>query len=162
MFPVAQTEGIRIEGSSITWAPRPELVLPWRKTKTRRDRRIPISSRLRSILEMRRFDPAGQPLPAEAYVFGNTIGQRIKDIGRAWETAVLKSHGHTVRLSKTCNLTPRSTRSICIFTICDGKPGVVGSRAACRSIRSAIGSATRRSPRQAPISPARCERSMTR
>ena len=64
-------------------APRAELVLPWTKTKTQRDRRIPISTRLKGILEMRRLDPAGQPMPSDAYVFGNEVGQRVKDIGRA-------------------------------------------------------------------------------
>jgi integrase len=54
---------------------------------------------------MRRFDPAGQPLPADAYVFGNEIGQRVKDIGRAFETAVLKAHGHKATVTATCNLT---------------------------------------------------------
>jgi integrase len=31
-------------------------ILPARKTKTKRDRRVPISSRLQAILEMRRYD----------------------------------------------------------------------------------------------------------
>ena len=43
----------------ITWAPRSEIVLTAAKTKTKRDRRIPISTRLRAILEMRRFDSNG-------------------------------------------------------------------------------------------------------
>jgi integrase len=69
----SQVEGMKLaaqpDGSTtITWAPRAEIVLPWTKTKTRRDRRMPISSRLRSILEMRRFDPAGRPLDADGYV----------------------------------------------------------------------------------------------
>jgi integrase len=102
-----QVEGCRraAEGS-VSWAAHAALVLPAEKTKTRRDRRIPISSRLRAILEMRRDDPAGQPFPPDAYVFGNAIGQRIGDVGRAWETAVLKTHGHTVRVSQNGNLSP--------------------------------------------------------
>jgi len=90
----------------MTWAPKAQLFLPASKTKTKRDRRIPISSRLRNILEMRRFDPAGQPLPAIAFVFGNAIGQRVDSTKRAWLSAVLKAHGHKVTLTKTCNLTP--------------------------------------------------------
>jgi integrase len=75
--------------------PRPELVLPAQKTKTKRDRRIPISTRLRSILAMRRTGPDGEPHPPTAYVFGNEVGQPIKRFTRAWEAAVLRSHGHT-------------------------------------------------------------------
>ena len=93
-------------------APRAELVLPWTKTKTQRDRRIPISTRLKGILEMRRLDPAGQPMPSDAYVFGNEVGQRVKDIGRAWDSAVLKAHGHTPTYTKTKNLTPESRATL--------------------------------------------------
>jgi hypothetical protein len=68
-------------------------VLSAARTKTKRDRRIPISTLLRSVLEMRRFDPAGQPLPLDAYVFGNAIGQPVADVKRAWMRAVLQTHG---------------------------------------------------------------------
>jgi integrase len=102
----SQIEGLRIEGSEVQWAPRAEIVLPWTKTKTRRDRRIPISARLRSILAMRRFDPAGAALPLSAHIFGNELGQKTDSTKRAWHTAVLKAHGHPVKLSKTMNLTP--------------------------------------------------------
>ena len=39
----SQIEGLRLEGkrNKVVWAPRAELVLPWTKSKTRRDRRIP-------------------------------------------------------------------------------------------------------------------------
>jgi integrase len=77
-----------------------------------RDRRIPISSRLRHILEMRRFDPAGEPLPLSAYVFGNAIGQHVDSTKRAWVTAVLKAHGYNVTLTKTCNLAPESRAAL--------------------------------------------------
>jgi hypothetical protein len=56
---------------------------------------MPISTRLKSILDMRRFDPAGQPHTALTYVFGTEIGSRLLGFTRAWRTAVLKSHGHT-------------------------------------------------------------------
>ena len=72
----SQIEGLRVQGSTLTWAPRAEIVLPWMKTKMRRHRRIPISSRLRGILELRRLDPTGRPLPETAYVFGNALGRR--------------------------------------------------------------------------------------
>jgi len=105
-----QIEGLTLEGKNnkAVWAPRAELVLPWAKTKTRRDRRIPISSRLRGILEMRRLDPAGKPLAGDAYALGNAIGQRVKDVKRAWMTAVLKAHGHESTYTETANLSPES------------------------------------------------------
>lgn len=107
-----QVDGLKMDGSAVTWAPRAELVLPWTKTKTRRDRRIPISSRLKAILEMRRFDPAGGQMAANCYVFGNEIGQQVQGIKRAWQTAVLKAHGHTPRYTKTANLTPESQAAL--------------------------------------------------
>ena len=64
-----------------------ELTIRADKTKTRRARRLPISSRLLAVLDMRRLDPSGKPLPPEAYVFGNRLGERIKSIRRAWESA---------------------------------------------------------------------------
>jgi hypothetical protein len=53
----------------------------------RRARRLPISSRLLAVLEMRRLDPTGKPQPAGAYVFGNRIGERSKSIKTAWANA---------------------------------------------------------------------------
>ena len=66
---------------------RPHLYLPAAKTKTKRDRVVPISSRLKAILEMRRQDPAGKDMPPEAYVFGNALGQRTQSIKTAWRLA---------------------------------------------------------------------------
>jgi Phage integrase family len=43
---------------------------------------------------MRRDSPAGVPLPPSAHVFGDEIGQRIGNVRRAWQTAVLRAHGH--------------------------------------------------------------------
>ncbi|MCX6544433.1 MAG: tyrosine-type recombinase/integrase [Acidobacteria bacterium] len=78
------------------------------KTKTRRDRRIPISSRLKAILEMRVFDPNGQPFPADKYVFGNVVGQKLLSIKRAWMTAVLKANGVEATYNDVANLSPES------------------------------------------------------
>ena len=69
-----QTVEMKDGTAVITWQPRAEVVLPFAKTKTKRDRRIPISTRLRAVLEMRRLDPAGEPLSGDAYVFGTDIG----------------------------------------------------------------------------------------
>ena len=107
-----QVEGLKVDGSTLTWAPKAELFLPAGKTKTKRDRRIPISSRLKAVLDMRRFDPAGQPLPADGYVFGNAIGQRVTNMKRAWNTAVLKAHGYTPTYTDTANLTPASRAAL--------------------------------------------------
>jgi integrase len=74
---------------------RGEIHLRAEKTKTRTDRIIPISTRLRSVFEMVRNDLAGQPFGPTAYVFGDETGHRVKSIKRAWETAVLKAHGHS-------------------------------------------------------------------
>ena len=43
---------------------------------------------------MRRNDPDGRPLPPAAHVFGDEIGRRVGSIRRAWQTAVLRAHGH--------------------------------------------------------------------
>lgn len=73
---------------------RGELFLPGQKTKTKKDRRVPISARLRSILEMRRCGADGEEHPPDAYVFGDPeTGQRVRSFKRAWEKAVLRAHG---------------------------------------------------------------------
>jgi integrase len=64
-----------------------ELTIRAEKAKTRRARRLPISSRLLAILEMRRLDPTGKLFPLDAYVFGNQVGGRVKSIRTAWENA---------------------------------------------------------------------------
>jgi integrase len=63
---------------------------------------------LHAILEMRRLDPDGKEHKAEAYVFGNAIGQRVTTFDRAWQTAVLRSHGHKPTYTKSRILTPES------------------------------------------------------
>ena len=69
----------------------------------------PISSVLRDVLAGRRHDPAGEPLPPAAYVFGDALGRRAKNIREAWAKAVLKAHGlvpvtdkETGRLTAAC------------------------------------------------------------
>ena len=104
--------GMTVEEMSVVWAARSEIVLLAAKTKTKRDRRIPISTRLRAILEMRRFDPAGQPHGRDRYVFGNELGQRVASTKRAWMTAVLKAHGEKPSYTATANLTPESRAAL--------------------------------------------------
>jgi integrase len=81
---------------------RPELFFPAAKTKARRDRCVPISMRLKMILDMRRNDPSGHPMPHTAYVFGNEIGQRMTTIKTAWSSArrraaITDLHFHDLR-----------------------------------------------------------------
>jgi integrase len=116
-----QVDGMKIEDQTVTWAHAASLVLPAGKTKTKRERRIPISTRLKGILEMRRFDPTGEPMAADRYVFGNEIGQRVQNFKRAWQTAVLRAHGYTPTyierrvgeiVNKTANLAPVSRAAL--------------------------------------------------
>jgi integrase len=76
------------------------LLLPAKKTKTGQARDVPITSRLRAILEMRRLDPAGRPFDPENYVFGNQLGERVGSVKRAWQTLVVRAHGYTPRWAK--------------------------------------------------------------
>ena len=76
------------------------LLLTADKTKTSESRRVPVTARLRAVLEMRRLDPKGREFPSEAFVFGNRCGEQIKSIKKAWEVAVLKSHGYDLRWIK--------------------------------------------------------------
>lgn len=71
-------------------------------TKTRTGRTIPISARLRSILDLRRRDPADEEHPPTARVFGNEIGQRVGSIKTAWNAACRRAriedlHFHDLR-----------------------------------------------------------------
>ncbi|MGD9902819.1 MAG: tyrosine-type recombinase/integrase [Vicinamibacterales bacterium] len=62
-----------------------ELVIRAEKAKTRRARRLPISTRLLAVLQMRRTGPDGRPFGPEAYVFGDALGGRVVSIRTAWE-----------------------------------------------------------------------------
>ena len=84
------------------WRVVTPVVLPASKTKTRDLRVLPVSSELRAVLEMRRTDPVGQPLPPEAYVFGNAVGQRRVTIKTAWRNTCRRAgiedlHFHDLR-----------------------------------------------------------------
>ena len=83
------------------------IVLPASKTKTHDLRVIPVSSELRAVLEMRRTDPTGQPLPPEAYVFGDGVGERLTSIKTAWRNTCRRAgiedlHFHDLRREFAC------------------------------------------------------------
>jgi integrase len=88
-----QGEVLTLRWADVSLA-RGEIVLRPEHTKDREKRVIPISSRLREVVEMRRSDPDGRPLPPMAYVFGDEIGRPVGSVRRAWQTAVLRAHGH--------------------------------------------------------------------
>ncbi len=82
-----QWSQVRLDG------PRPAIVLMAAKTKTRTLREVPISTRLRAILDLRKLDAAGKERKASDYVFGTSTGERVASIKRTWHTAILKAHG---------------------------------------------------------------------
>jgi integrase len=68
-----------------------EIHLPSAKTKARRPRDLPMSQRLRAVLEMRRHGPDGGEYPVDAYVFGDETGARVKSVKTAWWAACRKA-----------------------------------------------------------------------
>ncbi len=94
-------ELLSLEWWQVRLEPKAEIFLPAVKTKTKADRTIPISARLRAILDMRCTEVRqtlelkdDDELPGGTFVFGNELGEAIKGFKRAWERAVLKAHGH--------------------------------------------------------------------
>lgn len=98
-----QWANVRLDG------PRPAIILTAAKTKTRTLREIPISSRLRAILDMRKTGADGKPHKPTAYVFGDDTGAAIGSFKRSWATAKLRAHGFTPEyIPKTAKLTAAS------------------------------------------------------
>jgi len=64
-----------------------ELFLPGTKTKTKRPRRIPISTALHAVLVRRRVRPTRESYGPQDYVFGTPEGVRVKDIKTAWRAS---------------------------------------------------------------------------
>ncbi len=73
---------------------RREMMIRAERTKTRTGRVLPLSARLVAVLTHAATDPAGHPFGPDRFVFGDAIGRRVRDVKRAWETCVLKAHGH--------------------------------------------------------------------
>ena len=68
-----------------------------------------MSSDLRAVLEMRRTDPTGHPLPPDAYVFGNAVGDPLTSIKTAWRNTCRRAgitdlHFHDLRREFPCRL----------------------------------------------------------
>jgi integrase len=95
-------EILSLQWHQVRFSPKAELFLPATKTKTARDRRLPLSSVLRQVLERRQLDPAGERLPPDAYVFGDEIGRRRGSIKTAWTLTLRRAkiedlHFHDLR-----------------------------------------------------------------
>ena len=89
---------------------RGEITIRAENAKDGENRHVPVSARLRSVLEMvPRHDPAGDPFGPRHHVFGNEVGERTRSTQKAWQALVLKANGHTPRwTSRTKRLTPES------------------------------------------------------
>ena len=79
------------------------------KTKTGTLRIVPVGRRLSAVLEMLRTDPEGEDLPADAFVFGDEIGQNIGSVKTAWRTAcaqagIVDRHFDDLRREFACRL----------------------------------------------------------
>ena len=76
--------------SQIRWTDN-ILLLPANKTKTNQPRAIPMTSRLRAMLETRKHDLTGREYPPNAFVFGNEVGAQVKSIKGGWKSACLRA-----------------------------------------------------------------------
>ena len=79
-----------------------DLFLPAGKTKAKKPRRVPVSTALRAVLDARRNDPAGEPIPSDGYVLGDEIGRRRGSIKTAWRLTCQRAkidglHFHDLR-----------------------------------------------------------------
>jgi integrase len=83
-----------------------EIHLSNRTTKGQRTRCLPMSQRVRAVLEMRQHDPAGNVLPGDTYVFGDEVGGQVKSVKTAWENLRLRIYGHPVTRLANGKLAP--------------------------------------------------------
>ncbi len=90
---------------------RSELRVRGENTKDAETRRLPISIRLAGVLEMARVGPGGTKYSTSHYVFG-VLGERVKRTKKAWETCVLRAHGHEPRWAKNGKLCPASRATL--------------------------------------------------
>ena len=145
---------------ALTWrdvnVERRELTVRPENNETRNGRVLPTSARLAGILDLAKTDPAGQTFGPEKFVFADTVGRQVGDIERAWETCVLKAHGHTPPNMKTnaWSETSRQALEVIDLTFHDlrHERGVGCSRPAGRCTTFRTCSATRTSRRPLPTS----------
>jgi integrase len=92
-------------------------------TKTRTARVVPVSGRLAGVLEMAASGlDAALPVALKGaeraehvrgcFVFGDAIGQRVQCVRKAWDTAVLKAHGHAPAWVGSNTLAPESRAAL--------------------------------------------------
>ncbi|CAN5851426.1 hypothetical protein BH18ACI5_BH18ACI5_04530 [soil metagenome] len=103
-------EILSLQWWQVRFKPKAEIFLPAVKTKTKADRKIPVSSTLRAILELRQIGADDEPHKPEAYVFGNEAGEAVGDIKRAWQRAVLVAHG--IRPQYVTRLAPGKRKTL--------------------------------------------------
>ena len=100
---------------ALTWADvhtdRKELTVRAETAKDSDRRVLPISPRLAGVLEMAKTDPAGKEYGADKFVFGE-LGGQVTSVKRAWQTAVLKAHGHKPAWGKKGKLSPESRAAL--------------------------------------------------
>jgi integrase len=78
-------------------------------TKTRKDRLVPITARMRVVLEFLAIGPDGKPHHPSGYVFGDaTTGEKRRSLATQWTTCRLKASGFTgqIRTGAHARLTP--------------------------------------------------------
>ena len=80
-------ELLSLQWSQVRWQEN-TLLLPADKTKTGEARAVPMTSRLREVLNTRRHNVDGQEFPGTAHVFGNEAGERRVVIKQDWKAAV--------------------------------------------------------------------------
>lgn len=85
------------------------LLLPADLTKTSEDRDVPLTTRVKGVLEMRRQGPDGQEFPGSAFVFGNAVGERVASVRRPWDklcaaVGIEGLHFHDLRREFACRL----------------------------------------------------------
>jgi len=87
-----------------------EIHLEPKKTKARRSRHLPMTQRLRALLDMRKTAAENKKAyRPDAYVFGDDeTGEQITSIRTAWQNCRLKAFGFKVTRDDNGKLTPES------------------------------------------------------